>query len=144
MASALLYGPCCSAAFRELSARMIRVLRGLPWVAVLEKASIDEAYLCVPAAGDSFQAAAARHAGPFSGSSTTLQVALQRAREAKAAVQQQLGLCVSVGVAPNRLLAKLASAAAKPDGVFLVANQQAALRLLSEVRGGMLAWRLKR
>lgn len=45
-------------------------------------------------------------------------------------------MCVSVGVAPSRLLAKLASAAAKPDGVRLVADQQAALHLLSQVPPG--------
>lgn len=50
------------------------------------------------------------------------------------AVQRELGLAVSVGAAPNRLMAKLASTAAKPDGVYLVPDQQAALALLAQVR----------
>ena len=57
------------------------------------------------------------------------------------AVQRELGLCVSVGVAPNRLLAKLASAAAKPDGVRLVADRQAALQMLAQVSSELRAVR---
>ncbi|EFN58875.1 hypothetical protein CHLNCDRAFT_140768 [Chlorella variabilis] len=112
--------------YRELSARMMRLLRALPWAAVVEKASIDEAYLLLqPGPGAAADADEEEE-------SVSPQAALQRAHEAKAAVQQQLGMCVSVGVAPSRLLAKLASAAAKPDGVRLVADQQAALHLLSQ------------
>lgn len=47
---------------------------------------------------------------------------------------RELGLVVSVGAAPNRLMAKLASAAAKPDGVRVVGCQQEAVQLLSQVR----------
>lgn len=48
-------------------------------------------------------------------------------------VKRELGLTVSLGVAPNRLLAKLASAAAKPDGIRVVPDQAAALQLLAQV-----------
>ena len=42
---------------------------------------------------------------------------------------------MSVGAAPNRLMAKLASAAAKPDGVRLLADRRASLALLAQVGG---------
>jgi len=38
----------------------------------------------------------------------------------RAAIREELDLPASVGVAPNRLLAKLASKLAKPDGVFII------------------------
>jgi len=45
----------------------------------------------------------------------------------RAAVRAETGLAVSCGVAPNRLLAKVASDTAKPDGVFVVPRDPAAL-----------------
>jgi hypothetical protein len=121
----------------------MKLLRGLPWVAALEKASIDEAYLLL--LGSTEGAAGAAGTGGWGeepdgepGGDVSAAAALQRAREAKAEVQRQLGLCVSVGAAPNRLLAKLASAAAKPDGVLLVPDQAAARELLSRTPASRL------
>lgn len=54
------------------------------------------------------------------------------AESIRAVVKQSLGLTVSVGVAPNRLLAKLASRAAKPDGVWAVDSVGAVQQLLRE------------
>jgi nucleotidyltransferase/DNA polymerase involved in DNA repair len=65
-------------------------------VAVLEKASIDEFYVEGGAAG--------------------LAGAVALAATLRAAVKQQLGLNCSAGVASNKLLAKLVTARAKPDG----------------------------
>ncbi|KAL4457562.1 hypothetical protein ABPG75_012427 [Micractinium tetrahymenae] len=133
--------------YRELSARMLRLLRALPWAAVVEKASIDEAFLLIRQAAPGTAAAGAAAADAFGeedpfgweaeaggglGPPGGAQAALQRAQEVKAAVLRELGLTVSVGAAPNRLMAKLASAAAKPDGIRLIADQREAVQLLSQ------------
>lgn len=49
------------------------------------------------------------------------------AESLRAAVRAETGLAVSCGVGPNRLLAKVASDAAKPDGVFAVPRDPAEL-----------------
>jgi len=68
----------------------------------LEPASIDEAYIDgTPVAG--------RHGGPDG-----------LARTVKQAVGERTRLTCSVGVAPNKLLAKLASGMEKPDGLTVI------------------------
>lgn len=105
--------------YREMSAAMVRVLKEAagPGV-VLERASIDEAFLepaTVAADGDEEN---------DDDEQQQQQRALERGRELadalRAAAREKLGLVLSVGVARNKLLAKLASRAAKPDGVFVV------------------------
>ena len=68
----------------------------------VQAVSIDEAYLDV---GD--------HLGRF-GSATAV------AREVRRRVREERGLTVSVGVAPNKLVAKIASDHGKPDGLVVV------------------------
>jgi DNA polymerase-4 len=72
-----------------------------------EPLSLDEAFLDV------------------SGATTLFGPPTEIAGAVRARIQDELSLVASVGVAPNKLLAKLASAAAKPDGVVVVPADQA-------------------
>lgn len=72
---------------------------------VVEKASIDEVFVQLPSG-----CSLATHAAPC-------------ARAIRRAVAEKTGLVLSVGAARNKTLAKFASAAAKPDGVVVVAEQ---------------------
>lgn len=73
---------------------------------VVQPASLDEAYLDV-----------SDHLEPW-GSATAV------AREIRRQVREERGLTVSVGVGPNRLIAKIASDFDKPDGLTVVKPHQ--------------------
>ena len=73
---------------------------------VVEKASIDEVFVQLPSG-----CSLATHAAPC-------------ARAIRRAVAEKTGLVLSVGAARNKTLAKFASAAAKPDGVVVVAERE--------------------
>jgi nucleotidyltransferase/DNA polymerase involved in DNA repair len=66
-----------------------------------EEASIDEAYLDLSSLG-------------------TFEAAATRARAVKAEIAAREGLTCSVGIGPNKLVAKIASDFRKPDGLTLV------------------------
>ncbi|MBX5464414.1 MAG: DNA polymerase IV [Clostridia bacterium] len=87
--------------YREVSERMFAVFRRFS--PVVEPLSLDEAFLEVPAAE-----------------------AERLAAELRAQVRREVGLAVSVGVAPNKLVAKIASDLAKPDGLRVVAPEEVA------------------
>lgn len=74
----------------------------------VEVVSIDEAYLDVTEVTD------------FQGSATRM------ARWLKAEVLKQTGVTISVGVASNKFLAKVASDWQKPDGLFVITPDQVA------------------
>ncbi len=90
--------------YSKVSRQLMDLLEGIS--PIVEPVSVDEAYLDLTGL-------------------ERLQGDVARIGErTRALVRQQLGLPCSVGVAPNRLLAKLASEAAKPDGLRVVRPDQ--------------------
>jgi DNA polymerase IV (DinB-like DNA polymerase) len=85
--------------YREVSARIMALVAA--GADAFEEASIDEAYLDLSSLGD-FERARAH------------------AIELKARILEQEGLTASVGLGPNKLVAKIASDREKPDGLTLV------------------------
>jgi DNA polymerase IV (DinB-like DNA polymerase) len=85
--------------YREVSGRIMTIAaRGAD---LFEEASIDEAYLDLSSLGDFARAE-------------------QHARALKAEILAQEGLTCSVGIGPNKLVAKIASDLQKPDGLTAV------------------------
>lgn len=75
-----------------------------------EQVSIDEAYLDLSDTG-SYEAAG------------------EKAREIKRRIRQEEGLSCSIGIAPGRVLAKIASGYSKPDGLVTVTADETAVFL---------------
>jgi DNA polymerase-4 len=84
--------------------------------AVVEPVSIDEAYLELTAL----------YARGNRDPDEALLAALPVARDLKAAIQSRTGLTCSIGIATNKLLAKIASALQKPDGMTLIPERDKA------------------
>jgi DNA polymerase-4 len=97
--------------YRQVSAQVMEVL--LSFTPLLEQVSVDEAYLDLAGTEGLWGPPAAA------------------ARAIKAAVRQTTGLTCSVGLAPVRFLAKIASDRDKPDGLTLVADMEAFLATVS-------------
>lgn len=89
-------------AYGDYSHRVLAVLRR--FTPLVEQTSIDEAYLDV------------------TGCERLFGDALSLARLIKQEIRASTGLTCSVGVAPNRLLAKMASGLNKPDGLTYIAD----------------------
>ncbi len=87
--------------YQRLSDQIMAILRG--FADELEQAGIDEAYLDVTQK---------THGSYAEAEALVVQM--------KAAVKEQVGVTFSVGIAPNKLLAKIASNINKPDGVTVV------------------------
>jgi DNA polymerase IV len=92
--------PTDMALYKRASAVVMEVLGGFS--DSVEQAGLDEAYL------------------DLSGSL----VPQSRARELKGAIRERTGLSCSVGLAPNKLLAKIASDLDKPDGLRILRPEQ--------------------
>ena len=90
--------------YAEMSARIFAILR--EYTDLMEPLSIDEAFLDVTASQRLF--------GPAETIGRTL----------KARIRSELGLVASIGLAPNKFLAKVGSDLGKPDGCVTVAPGQ--------------------
>jgi nucleotidyltransferase/DNA polymerase involved in DNA repair len=96
----------------EVSAQIMEVFRR--YTDLVEPLSIDEAFLDVTGSGSLF--------GPPD----------QIARSIKKEIRERTGLTASIGVAPNKFLAKIASDIRKPDG-FMVVEEKNAEAFLREL-----------
>ncbi len=90
--------------YSEVSDRIMAILHR--FAPMVEEASIDEAYIDLSASG-SFEAAAAV------------------CRQIKAAIEAGENLTASIGLGPNKLIAKIASDFQKPDGLTVVTAAEA-------------------
>ena len=90
--------------YREVSARIIAILHR--YVPVIEEAGIDEAFLDL-------------------GFTASFDGATPLCREIKTAIFSEEQLTASVGLGPNKLIAKIASDRHKPDGLTLVREEEA-------------------
>jgi DNA polymerase-4 len=86
--------------YKEMSVAIMGILRR--YTDLVEPISIDEAFLDV------------------SGSTALMGPAEGIARNLKSTIKQETGLTASVGMAPNKFLAKIASDLDKPDGFVVV------------------------
>lgn len=93
-------------AYSAISEQIKAILR--EFSPLLEEAGIDEAFLDLSHAPDS---------------------AVQVARAIKGRIKEQTGLTCSAGIAPNKLLAKIASDMDKPDGLTPITEQDIATRI---------------
>ena len=91
--------------YSEISGRIMEILRGFS--GKFEQVSIDEAYLDVTEQAK----------GNFA-------EAVKIAERAKAEIRAREKLSCSVGVGPNKLMAKMASSEKKPDGLTIVKPEQ--------------------
>jgi DNA polymerase-4 len=96
--------------YREESAHIMQLIANTG--ATVEQMSVDEAYLDVSSI---CQAEAA---------DASLRLALPLARELKARIRSERRLTATIGIAANKLLAKIASDFQKPDGLTLIAEQE--------------------
>ncbi|MBN1763304.1 MAG: DNA polymerase IV [Methanomicrobia archaeon] len=91
--------------YKQASARIMDILR--TYAAKFEQVSIDEAYLDISTRVHDWDEARAY------------------AQAIKKEILEQEGLTCSIGIAPNKIIAKIASDFVKPDGLTVVENEHA-------------------
>ena len=94
------YLPVRMQRYQEVSSRIMAILAGFS--PSVQQLSVDEAFLDI------------------TGTRRLFGEPIDIARSIKTAVRAQTGLTISVGIAPNRYLSKLASEVDKPDGLYQV------------------------
>ena len=92
--------------YKEVSHQIMAILRDFS--PLVEPVSIDEAYLDI------------------SGSRRLYGDPIEAARQIKQKIKETVGLTSSVGLAPNKFLAKIASDMNKPDGLTVIMPEQVA------------------
>ncbi len=91
--------------YMEVSRRVMKVLEG--FTPHLQQISVDEAFL------------------DMTGTERLLGPPLKIGAEVKAAVRKETGLPITVGIGPNKYIAKLATNSGKPDGLVMVRQEDA-------------------
>jgi len=91
--------------YREISNRVLAIIRD--YTPIVEAVSLDEAFF------------------DLTGSERVVGPAEEIARKIKARVREETGLTCSVGLGPNRFLAKIASELEKPDGFVIITPDRA-------------------
>ena len=91
--------------YDQISNRIMQILRG--YATNIEQVSVDEAYLDVTEQVHS-----------------SFDVAKDYARKIKADVKNEVGISFSVGIGPNKLVAKIACDSQKPDGLTVVKPEE--------------------
>ena len=97
-------------AYREESHRIMEIIASTG--AIVEQMSVDEAYMDISAICQSDDADA------------SLRLAVPLARELKARIKSERRLTATIGIAANKLLAKIASDHQKPDGLTLITENE--------------------
>lgn len=92
------------ALYRRVSAQLYAIFRR--FAPVVERLALDEAFLDV------------------SGMQALVGDLKGYAKQLKASIRSEVGLVASVGLAPNKFLAKLASDFRKPDGLVVIGQQE--------------------
>ena len=109
---------------RRAAGALLRLLRALPGVARVQRGSGGGDAFLQPAGGGG-------HDGGFASESLAVSAALALADGACAAAASQLGIALGAGVAPNKLLARLACRGSAPAGVAVVLDASAAAQVLA-------------
>jgi len=101
--------------YRDESRAIMAIVKGFAGELV-QQVSVDEAYLEVTE----------RVRDESRDADAMLEAAIPMAREIKATIREQRQLTATIGIAPNKLLAKIASSNFKPDGLTVIKDSDKA------------------
>jgi DNA polymerase-4 len=99
-----IYLPVRMKRYKEISGRVMEVLKGM--TPLVEQISIDEAYM------------------DFSGTERIWGTPVEIGGMVKAEIRKATSLTCSIGIAPNKFLAKIASDMEKPDGLTIIPTDE--------------------